>query len=49
MASRKHETITTILAFFTGFLIADGYRAYQKLSGLAEVQQCAAHRTPGPG
>ena len=32
-----------ILAFFTGFLIADGYGAYQKLGDLAGVQQCCQH------
>ena len=43
LTSRRHETITTILAFFTGFLIADGYGAYQKLGSLAGVQQCCQH------
>ena len=43
LTSRKHEAITTILAFFTGFLIADGYGAYQKLGDLAGVQQCCQH------
>ena len=43
ITSRKHEAITAILAFFTGFLIADGYGAYQKLGKLAGVQQCCQH------
>jgi transposase len=43
LTSRRHETITAILAFFTGFLIADGYGAYQKLGSLAGVQQCCQH------
>jgi hypothetical protein len=43
LTSRRHETITAILAFFTGFLIADGYGAYQKLASLAGVQQCCQH------
>jgi len=28
---RRHEAIIKILAFFTGFLISDGYEAYPKL------------------
>ncbi len=40
---RRHEAITAILAFFTGFLIADGYGAYQKLGDLAGVQPCCQH------
>ena len=40
---RRHEAITAILAFFTGFLIADGYGAYQKLGDLAVVQPCCQH------
>jgi Transposase IS66 family len=43
LKSRRHEAITAILAFFTGFLIADGYGAYQKLGDLAGVQQCCQH------
>jgi transposase IS66 family protein len=43
LTSRRHEAITTILAFFTGFLIADGYGTYQKLGKLAGVQQCCQH------
>lgn len=43
LTSRRHEAITAILAFFTGFLIADGYGAYQKLGGLAGLQQCCQH------
>jgi hypothetical protein len=43
LTSRRHEAITAILAFFTGFLIADGYGAYQKLGDLAGVQQCCQH------
>jgi Transposase IS66 family len=43
LTSRRHEAITAILAFFTGFLIADGYGAYQKLGKLAGVQQCCQH------
>src|SRR5258708_4204285 len=41
LASRRAEGITALLAFFTGFLIVDGYTAYQQLSGqLAGIQQC---------
>jgi hypothetical protein len=44
MGSRRHEAITAILGFFTGFLICDGYEAYQKLlPQLAGIQQCAQH------
>ena len=36
--------ITAVLAFFTGFLISDGYAAYQQLlPQLAGVQQCCQH------
>ena len=42
--SRQHAAITTILAFFTGFLISDGYGAYQDLlPQLAGIQQCCQH------
>jgi transposase len=44
LGSRQHGAITAILAFFTGFLISDGYGAYQDLlPGLAGVQQCCQH------
>ena len=44
LGSRQHAAITAILAFFTGFLISDGYGAYQELlPQLAGVQQCCAH------
>jgi hypothetical protein len=43
LAPRRHEAITATLAFFTGFLIADGYGGYQKLGKLAGVQQCCQH------
>jgi transposase len=44
LGSRQHAAITAMLAFFTGFLISDGYRAYQELlPGLAGIQQCCAH------
>jgi transposase len=44
LGSRRAEAITTILGFFTGFLITDGYTAYQQmLPRLAGIQQCAAH------
>jgi hypothetical protein len=44
LGSRQHAAITTILAFFTGILISDGYRAYQDLlPQLAGVQQCCQH------
>ena len=44
LASRRAEGITALLAFFTGFLIVDGYTAYQQLSGqLAGIQQCCQH------
>ena len=44
MSSRRAAAITAILSFFTGFLITDGYTAYQQmLSDLAGIQQCAAH------
>jgi len=44
LGSRRAEAITAILGFFTGFLITDGYTAYQQmLPKLAGIQQCAAH------
>ena len=44
LGSRRAEAITAILEFFTGFLITDGYTAYQQmLPRLAGIQQCAAH------
>jgi Transposase IS66 family len=44
LGSRQHAAITAILAFFTGFLISDGYGAYQELlPELAGVQQCCQH------
>lgn len=44
LGSRQAVAITTILSFFTGFLISDGYSAYQQLlPQLAGVQQCCAH------
>jgi hypothetical protein len=44
LGSRRAAGITAILGFFTGFLITDGYTAYQQLlPQLAGIQQCAAH------
>jgi hypothetical protein len=44
LASRRAEGITALLAFFTGFLIVDGYTAYQQLlPQLAGIQQCCQH------
>jgi hypothetical protein len=44
LGSRRAEAVTGLLAFFTGFLITDGYKAYQQLlPQLAGIQQCAAH------
>jgi transposase len=44
LGSRRAAAITAILGFFTGFLITDGYTAYQQLlPKLAGIQQCAAH------
>ena len=34
LGSRRAEAITTILGFFTGFLITDGYTAYQQRTGI---------------
>jgi transposase len=44
LGSRQAAAITAVLAFFTGFLITDGYAAYQQLlPQLAGVQQCRQH------
>jgi hypothetical protein len=44
LGSRQAAAITAVLAFFTGFLISDGYSAYQQLlPQLARVQQCCQH------
>ena len=44
LGSRQHAAITAIPAFFTGFLISDGYGAYQDLlPQLAGVQRCCQH------
>jgi hypothetical protein len=44
LGSRQHAAITAVLAFFTGFLISDGYGACQDLlPKLAGVQQCCQH------
>jgi len=44
LGSRRHAAITAILSFFTGFLITDGYGAYQDLlPQLAGIQQCCQH------
>jgi transposase len=44
LGSRQAAAITAVLAFFTGFLISDGYSAYQQLlPQLAGVQQCCQH------
>jgi hypothetical protein len=44
LGSRRAAGITAILGFFTGFLITDGYAAYQQLlPQLAGIQQCVAH------
>jgi hypothetical protein len=44
LGSRRHAAITAILGFFTGFLITDGYGAYQDLlPQLAGIQQCCQH------
>jgi len=44
LASRRAEGITALLSFFTGFLIVDGYSAYQQLlPQLAGIQQCCQH------
>jgi transposase len=42
--SRQHGAITALLAFFTGFLISDGYGACQDLlPQLAGIRQCCQH------
>ena len=44
LGSRQATAITAVLSFFTGFLISDGYSAYQQLlPQLAGVQQCCQH------
>jgi Transposase IS66 family len=44
LGSRQAAAITAVLSFFTGFLIADGYSAYQQLlPQLAGVQHCCQH------
>ena len=44
LVSRRAEGITALLAFFTGFLIVNGYSAYQQLlPDLAGLQQCCQH------
>jgi hypothetical protein len=43
LRSRGWEAVTAVLAAFTGYLIVDGYGAYQTLTELAGVQQCVAH------
>ena len=44
LGSRQAAAITAVLSFFTGFLISDGYSAYQQLlPQLAGVQQCCQH------
>jgi transposase len=44
LASRRAAGIVALLSFFTGFLITDGYTAYQQLlPKLAGIQQCCQH------
>jgi transposase len=44
LGSRQVAAITAVLSLFTGFLISDGYSAYQQLlPQLAGVQQCCQH------
>jgi transposase len=44
LASRRAAGITAMLSFFAGFLIVDGYSAYQQLAGqLNGIQQCCQH------
>ena len=44
LGSRQAAAITAVLSFFAGFLISDGYSAYQQLlPQLAGVQQCCQH------
>jgi hypothetical protein len=41
LGSRQAAAITAVLSSFTGFLISDGYSAYQQLvPQLAGIQQC---------
>lgn len=44
LGTRQAAAITAVLSFFAGFLISDGYSAYQRLlPQLAGVQQCCQH------
>jgi hypothetical protein len=48
LASRRHEDVIAHLKGFTGYLIVDGYGAYQKFldtpaGRLAGIQQCVQH------
>jgi hypothetical protein len=45
LGSRRKEDVTAgVPPLFTGFLITDGYKAYQRLlPRLAGVQQCCQH------
>ena len=44
LASRCAEAVLEPLAGFTGYLIVDGYRAYQRLLGTVKgIQQCCQH------
>jgi hypothetical protein len=43
LPSRGWKVVTAVLAAFTGYLVVDGYGAYQELTKLAGVQQCVAH------
>jgi transposase len=44
LASRSAEAITTLLEGFTGYLIVDGYRVYQRLAKVLKgIQQCCQH------
>jgi hypothetical protein len=45
LGSRREEDVTAgVPPLFTGFLITDGYKAYQRLlPRLASVQQCCQH------
>lgn len=44
LGSRQHAAITTVLAFFTGFMISDGCGTYQDLlPQLVGVQQSCQH------
>jgi hypothetical protein len=56
LGSRQAAAITAVLSFFTGFLISDGYSAYQQLlpqlagcSSAASTSSGAAARSPGWG